>query len=173
MTLYCKASDDKSPLGIDKAVEICKCLRGWIRSDRRSVDPHTYVIMGSYMHKSNEILFAKRKKLRISQAHSLSSRTNCVEVEIDSGQCLRCLFQGFFSGAVGGARRMQKLNKQVLKIESPPDLEFFKCFTPVRIRKLSIYQRKTRKLRHFWQTIENRWRMFYSYILNVLLIVNY
>ena len=43
--LYGKASDDKSPLGIDKAVEICKCLRGWIRSDRRSVDPHTYVIM--------------------------------------------------------------------------------------------------------------------------------
>ena len=48
--LYGKASDDKSPLGIDKAVEICKCFRGWIRSDRRSVDPHTYAIMGSYMY---------------------------------------------------------------------------------------------------------------------------
>ena len=45
MILYCKASDDKSPLGIDKAVEICKCLRGWIRSDRRSVDSDTYVII--------------------------------------------------------------------------------------------------------------------------------
>ena len=44
-SLLQEASDDKSPLGIDKAVEICKCLRGWIRSDRRSVDPHTYVIM--------------------------------------------------------------------------------------------------------------------------------
>ena len=43
--LYGKASDDKSPLGIDKAVEICKCLRGWIRSDRRSVDSDTYVII--------------------------------------------------------------------------------------------------------------------------------
>ena len=49
-SLLQEASDDKSPLGIDKAVEICKCLRGWIRSDRRSVDPHTYAITGSYMY---------------------------------------------------------------------------------------------------------------------------
>ena len=39
---------------------------------------------------------------------------------------------------------MQKLNKQVLKIESPPDVELIKCFVPVRFQKNSISPEKKR-----------------------------
>ena len=44
----------------------------------------------------------------------------------------------------GGARRMQKLNQQVLKIESPSDVAFVKCFIPVRFQKNLIPPEKKR-----------------------------
>ena len=38
-------------------------------------------------------------------------------------------------------------------------------------KEFNFTREKTRKSRHFWQTIENGWRMFYSSILNELSVL--